>query len=81
MRRIMVIGAVAAAVVVAAGLVTAATRDERIREPMRIHVVERATTDTVVDTDGDGADSTGALLTFHNRIFDASDTERVGRAR
>ena len=80
MRRIMVIGAVAATVVVAAGLVAAATRDERIREPMRIHVVERATTDTVVDTDGDGADSTGDLLTFHNRVFDASNTERVGRS-
>jgi hypothetical protein len=63
MRRIMVIGAAAAIVAIAAGFVTAATRGERIREPMRIHVVEHASTDTAVDTDGDGADPTGDLLT------------------
>ena len=44
-----------------------------------IHVVERAVTDTVVDTDGDGALSTGDLLTFHNRLYDATNTEQVGR--
>lgn len=44
----------------------------------RIHVVEHATTDTVIDTDGDGADSTGDLLTFHNEVFDETNTDVVG---
>jgi hypothetical protein len=44
-----------------------------------IHVIEHGATDTVVDTDGDGNISTGDLLTFHNKVFDASDSHRVGR--
>jgi hypothetical protein len=45
---------------------------------VRIHVVERATTDTVIDTDDDGLDSTGDLLTFHNELFDETNTNLVG---
>jgi hypothetical protein len=45
---------------------------------VRIHVIEHATTDTVVDV-GDPGDSTGDLLTFHNRLYDATDTHVVGR--
>jgi len=44
----------------------------------RIHVIEHATTDVVIDTDGDGADSTGDLLTFHNELFDADNVAVVG---
>ena len=43
----------------------------------RIAVVERATTDTVVDLTANG-DSTGDLLTFHNELFDESNTDVVG---
>lgn len=43
----------------------------------RIAVVEHATTDTVVDLTANG-DSTGDLLTFHNELFDETDTEVVG---
>jgi allene oxide cyclase len=43
----------------------------------KIHVIEHATTDTVVDT-GAAGDSTGDLLTFHNDVYDATDTAKVG---
>lgn len=43
----------------------------------RIAVIERATTDTVVDLTANG-DSTGDLLTFHNELFDETNTEVVG---
>ena len=39
--------------------------------------VERATTDTVIDTGAKG-DSSGDLLTFSNEVFDAQDKEKVG---
>lgn len=42
-----------------------------------VHVIERAVTDTVV---GD-MKLTGALLTFHNQIFDKTDTHLVGSDR
>ena len=42
-----------------------------------VHVIEHATTDTVINTDGQG-DTTGDLLTFHNPVFDASNHKRVG---
>src|SRR5436305_7649362 len=42
-----------------------------------IHVIEHAVTDTEVPSGG-GADVTGNLLTFHNNVFDSSDTKRVG---
>ncbi|MFL5738167.1 MAG: allene oxide cyclase family protein [Actinomycetota bacterium] len=44
-----------------------------------VHVIEHGSTDTVVDTDGNGKDSTGDLLTFHNKVFDATNDHRVGR--
>lgn len=43
----------------------------------RLVVVEHATTDTVVDLTTNG-DSTGDLLTFHNELFDETNTEVVG---
>ena len=43
----------------------------------RLVVVEHATTDTVVDLTTNG-DSTGDLLTFHNELFDETDTDVVG---
>ena len=79
MRKVMVIGSAAATFVILGAVVAAAIRPS-ISEPMRIHVIEHATTDTVVDTDGDGDDSTGDLLTFDNSVFDATDSDRVGRS-
>jgi hypothetical protein len=42
-----------------------------------VHVIEHAVTDTTVQSGGTG-DKTGNLLTFHNKVFNASDTKRVG---
>jgi allene oxide cyclase len=49
-----------------------------IASPVQIHVIEHAISDTVTDT-GAAGDSSGDLLTFHNPIFDAADSTRVGR--
>jgi hypothetical protein len=43
----------------------------------RLVVVEHAATDTVVDLTTNG-DSTGDLLTFHNDLYDESNTDVVG---
>lgn len=43
----------------------------------RLAVVEHATTDTVVDLTTNG-DSTGDLLTFHNDVYDESNSDIVG---
>ncbi len=45
----------------------------------RLNLVEHATTDTLVDLTANG-DSTGDLLTFHNDVYDASNTDVVGRS-
>jgi allene oxide cyclase len=42
-----------------------------------VKIVEHAFTDKVIDT-GKPGDSSGDLLTFHNQIFDATDTNKVG---
>jgi allene oxide cyclase len=44
---------------------------------VRIHVIEHATTDTVIDLTTNG-DSTGDLLTFHNEVFDEDNQKVVG---
>ncbi len=46
--------------------------------PTVISVVERATTDELVDLGAPG-DSNGDLLTFANRLYDETNTEKVGR--
>jgi hypothetical protein len=43
-----------------------------------VTVVERALTDRVIDI-GKPGDSSGDLLTFHNKVFDATDTNQVGK--
>jgi hypothetical protein len=45
---------------------------------MRLHVVEHAVHESVVDSAPAG-DSAGDLLTFHNPVYDRTDTRRVGR--
>lgn len=44
---------------------------------IRIHVIEHATTDTVVDLTANG-DSSGDLLTFHNEVFDEDNQIVIG---
>ena len=43
----------------------------------KVTVIEHATTDVVTDT-GVAGDSEGDLLTFHNELFDATNTSVVG---
>lgn len=42
----------------------------------RLHLIEHATTDTIVDLTANG-DSTGDLLTFHNTVFDEANQDAV----
>lgn len=66
-----------AAVVVAAAL-AAVPAAAQARVHRSITVVEHATTDSTVDLGATG-DSTGDLLTFHNRVYDRRDRRVVGR--
>ena len=72
--RVLLAAASVAAVALVISLVTVSTA----ATVSKITVIEHAVTDTVVDTDGDGADSTGDLLTFYNELFDADNEEVVG---
>lgn len=84
MRTSLIIGA--ATLTVGAGCAlagAAAANGEPHRAPVRaqtvhLRVVERATTDTVVDNAPAG-DSRGDLLAFANKVYDKSNTHRVGR--
>ena len=54
-----------------------AAASSHIHSAVNITVVEHATTDKVVDV-GRKGDSTGDILTFHNRLFNAANTHQVG---
>jgi len=73
--------AVAACVCVAAGIVIgAATTFSSAAPAQTVHVIEHANTDTVIDTGASG-DTTGDLLTFHNPVYDANNSAKVGHDR
>ncbi len=76
MRKLMfVLGSVAA---LAIGLVAVSMAGDKLSEPMTIRVVEHATTDRVIDI-GKPGDSTGDVLTFHNVLYDETNSHRVGK--
>ena len=64
-----------AALVVAA--VAAGSATPQITQPTALHVIEHAATDTVVNTGAKG-DTTGDLLTFHNKLYNATNTKVIG---
>ncbi len=64
------------ALLVAAGAI-GASAGSKVAGPKTIHVIEHPNTDKVVDT-GKPGDSSGDLLTFHNPVFNESDTAQVG---
>lgn len=72
--RAMLAGALVAATAIAISLVSVSSAGPNVT---RIHVIEHATTDTVVDLTANG-DSTGDLLTFRNEVFDQDDQQVVG---
>jgi len=73
-KTIIVIVAVAGLVTLVVGSVAFASSRG---DGHRLNVIEHAVTDTVIDVGAPG-DSTGDLLTFHNELFNASDTTVVG---
>ena len=77
MRKTVSIAAVAVVVVLVAGYVAQARTSHR-RDATLIHVIERATTDLVIDT-GPSGDSSGDLLTFANDLYDETNVDKVGR--
>jgi allene oxide cyclase len=48
-----------------------------ITVPTSLKVLEHATTDKIVDV-GKKGDSTGDIFTFHNPLYDSTDTTKVG---
>ena len=61
----------------AAFVLGAASASSGIAAPTEITVIEHDTTDKVVDI-GKKGDSTGDVFTFHNAVYDETDTTKVG---
>jgi hypothetical protein len=66
-----------AATLAIAGLAYASSSSPKLTKPVTVHVIEHADTDTVVDTGGTG-DTTGDLLTFHNKVYNSTNKYVVG---
>ena len=65
------------ALLVAGATVLLAAMPTRAAEMEHLNLVERATSDTVIDNGAKG-DSAGDLLTFANDIYDEADANKVG---
>lgn len=76
LRKVGIGGAVVALCALAFGF-GAASAGSGITGSVGITVIEHATTDKVVDV-GKKGDSTGDILTFHNDVYDETDTTKVG---
>jgi allene oxide cyclase len=70
----LLIAAPLAVAVIGLSLVSASSASRHVT---RLHVIEHATTDTVVDLTANG-DSTGDLLTFRNDLYDETNSRIVG---
>lgn len=77
MKRLGIIAALAAVVVLVAGMMAQAQGGHHARRATTMHVIEHATTDKVIDT-GKKGDTSGDLLTWHNKIYDETDSSVVG---
>ena len=75
-RKGMAVVAFVAGAALVFGLGVAAA-GSRITGPVTVTVVEHAKTDKVIDV-GKKGDSTGDILTFHNDLYDETDTTKVG---
>ena len=75
-RKVWVAAAVLAVFVVGMVTISFATTPQ-VTSSTRVHVIEHAKTDKVVET-GRAGDSSGDLLTFHNPVFDAANARWVG---
>jgi len=54
-----------------------ASASSSIAAPVTVKVIEHSLHDKVIDV-GKPGDSTGDILTFHNDLYDSSDTNKVG---
>jgi len=77
MRRAIALVGLVAVITLAVTWVSSASQ-KRVSAPMTVKVIEHATTDTVIDT-GAAGDSTGDLLTWHNKIYGPGNVKVVGR--
>jgi hypothetical protein len=75
--RLTLAAVTVAAVAVAVVAVAAGASAPHITQPTTLQVVEHPVTDTVINT-GPRGDSTGDLLTFHNKLYDAGNTKVIG---
>lgn len=75
MRRALTLGAATAALVLVVGGSVSATGTA---VQTKFTVVERATTDAVIDLGATG-DSLGDMLMFGNNVYNAANTTKVGR--
>jgi len=76
MKRALSVALAALLVVLALSLIAQA-RTRHATRASTVTVVEHATTDKVIDT-GKKGDSTGDLLTWHNKVYDSTDTSVAG---
>src|SRR5690242_15169151 len=77
MRKPLFVAALVLVIIGAALTVSFASGQRAVVQPMRVAVREHALTDTVINT-GKKGDSSGDLLTFHNPIFDSTNSHKVG---
>jgi allene oxide cyclase len=76
MRKPLFVGSLVL-VVIGAALTISFAGTRAVTEPTKIVVFERPLTDKVINT-GHSGDSSGDLLTFHNPIYDATNSHQVG---
>jgi allene oxide cyclase len=76
-RRFWTVGIAAFTVTAFAFGLGIASAAPGISSPVTFTVVEHATTDKVIDV-GKKGDSTGDILTFHNVVYDETDTAKAG---
>jgi allene oxide cyclase len=77
MRGRIAIGAAIVAALLVGMITISFAGAPRVTSPMRIHVVERGISDHFTDLGKEG-DSAGDLLTFHNPIYNQSNSKRIG---
>jgi allene oxide cyclase len=77
LRVCITVGAIVLTVGLACGCGMSSAGSSTERSTSTIHVIEHAETDTTVDV-GKKGDSTGDILTFHNKVFDQQDKKSVG---
>jgi hypothetical protein len=77
MRKPSFVAALVLVIIGSALTVSFASGQRAVVQPTRVAVREHALTDTVINT-GKKGDSSGDLLTFHNPIFDATNSHKVG---